>query len=322
MWSDNIVPDPEQVLAAVDFSSSTSLYEHWLCDFVDLTSYAFGITTVDNSTPEVRGDLATIPQRNGVLVRNNRSYDAGDLSLSMWVVGCDENGAVPSYSTPVRRALFEKNLSTLISLLGAQNSPVNLTKLRIRPGDGNSPAVEAVSARAISTGSTSVSTMMGRQRAELVFTFSLVDAFWSSSDLQQLSVSGTTLPLSLPLSKVGDAPVDDSIITIAGPISSPTVTCAESGVSFTYNGNIDSGHSLVVDSGLWTAILDTNQSVISDMTHIGHPRFMYIPPRAVPQTAVLTAPITIQPPTLTLSGAGASANTTLSVTYTPRYQVA
>ena len=294
--------------------------EHWLCDKYDLANYAFGITKVENSTPEVRGDFATIPQRNGVIARNNRSYSEGELSLSMWVVGCDRDGTVPTYSTPVRRAIFERNYAMLIKLLGAQNGPVTLQRYFYLPSDGyNTPTLGLKTTRALCTGSTSIDTMLNRQRAEMVFTFSLLDSFWTASSVTE-SVTGSALPISVKLTGMGNAPVDDSIITVAGPVSSPTVTCAASGVSFTYNGNLSSSQSLVVNSSTWDARVN-GVSVISNMSHSGHSRFMYIPPRDIYKTSDLSGALDFAP-TLVLSGAGAAATTKLTVQYATKYQTA
>jgi len=297
--------------------STMNAGEHWFCDYTDLTNYAFGITKVENSTPEISGTFTSIPQRNGVVGRPNRSYAAGELSLSMWVVGCTEGGTVPDYSTPIRRALFERNLSMLHTLLGAQNGPVTLMKYRTAPGDGYTSPYESVSTRAYLTGSTSIDTMLGRQRAEVVFTFTLIDSFWTNINPNTASVTGIP-KLTVNLDKMGDAPVDDAVITITGPVNLPTVTCPESGVSFSYNGNLTTGQTLVVDCNTWDAKIGST-SVVANMSHSGHARFMYIPPRSLP-TAMMGAFNFY--PTLTLTGSGGTAVTGLSVKYSTKYQVA
>lgn len=301
-------------------ASPLSANERWFCDGVDLSGYAYGISKLENSTPEISGDFTKIPLRNGSVGRPNRSYDAGQLSLNMWVVGCNPDGSVPSYTNSSRRQLFERNLSTLLKLLGAQNKPINLQKLRLAPGPGTELVQETITGRAYCTGSTSVDTMLARQRAEVVFTFVLVDAFWTNLTTRTASVTSATLPTSVILTEMGDAPVDDSIITIKGPVASPTVTCPEAGVSFTYNGNIAAGQSLVVDSGAWTAKLGA-VDVTANMSHVGHPRFMYIVPRDVPAISQIGTSLNFYP-SLVLTGSGASSTTNLSVSYCSKYQVA
>lgn len=305
---------PPQGLAAY----STSTAEHWFCDFYDLTNYAFGITKIENSTPEVRGDFTTIPQRNGVTARANRSYDAGEFSLSMWVVGCDQDGSVPSYSNATQRAYFERNLTMLIKLLGAQNGPVTLSKLRYAPSSDINPSInEVVTTKAVNTGSTSIDTMMGRQRAEIVFTFTLIDSFWDG--FPQTATGNSSNSYTASLKDMGDAPIDDAVITITGPAASPTVYCPESDVSFTYNGNLTAGQTLVIDSGSWTARVGGVTNVIQDVSHSGHSRLMYIPPRDV--VSVSLNPTLKFYPTLILSGGGLTAASSVVVAYTTKYQV-
>lgn len=293
-------------------SSFSETSEHWLVDLYDLNSYAFNISKVSHSVPELRGDHTTLPQRSGVIPRLNRSYEAGEIALNMWVLGAELDGSVPPLRSE-RRALFERNLEALLTLFHHQSGPINLYKMSVAPGSSGS--AETRYARALITGSTSLETMAARQRAEMVVTFKLIDSHWSAlNPVTETTAASSDLPKNLTLTNMSSAPVEDAVITITGPVATPTIACPDSGTSVKYNGNIATGQTLVLDCGTWTAMLGST-NVTSAITNSGHARWLYIPPRG---SAAINVAASLKP-TITMTGAGAAASTKFSVTYRKRY---
>ena len=295
-------------------SANYGYSESWIVDGVDIQSMAFGVTTVDSTPPDLRGGHLSIPGRNGVLPQFNRSYEPGSVTLKMWVLGCDVDGVVPG-TRAGRRQLFERNLRALIRLFGYQGSTVTLSRTLF--GDYlDSSVPNKVTARAIVEGFTSIETMMARQRAEMTVALTLVDSFWSDLDKTTDSTTASaTTPQTLNISNTGTAPIDDSIITITGPITAPKITCAASGSWIQYNDALAAGQTLVIDSGNGTAKVG-NTSVITKVAHGGTSRFMVIPPREGGSVTDLGFT-----PALTMTGTSTSSATKFSVSYNRKHLV-
>lgn len=295
-------------------SSSFGWAEPWLVDGMDIQSMAFGVETADATPPDLRGSHLSIPGMNGVYAQYNRSYEPGTIALKMWVLGCDVDGTLPGIRS-ARRQIFERNIRMLFRLFGYQGNTVTLSKTIYGDYEGATPI--KVKARAIIDGFTSLDTMAARQRAELTVTMTLVDSFWADVNTTTDSTDASaTMPKTLALSDVGTAPVDDSIITITGPITAPRVTCPASGSWIQYTGSVAAGQTLVIDTGAGTAKLNGNTSVLSSVTHGGTARFMVIPPR----NSSLTGDTGFQT-NLTLTGTGASSATKFSVAYNRKHLV-
>ena len=295
-------------------SANYGYSESWIVDGVDIQSMAFGVTTAESTPPDLRGGHLSIPGRNGVLPQFNRSYEPGSVTLKMWVLGCDTDGVVPG-TRAGRRQLFERNLRALIRLFGYQGNTITLSRTLF--GDYlDSSVPNKVTARAIVEGFTSIETMMARQRAEMTVVLTLVDSFWSDVDKTTDSTTASaTVPQTLNVSNTGTAPIDDSVITITGPITAPKITCAASGSWIQYNGALAAGQTLVIDSGNGTAKIG-NTSVITKVAHGGTSRFMVIPPRDSGIVADLGFA-----PALTMTGTSTSSATKFSVSYNRKHLV-
>lgn len=280
--------------------------DRWLVDGYDLKTYAFNITKVDMNTPELRGGHSQIPQRSGVIPRFNRSYEAGEFSLQMWVGGCDTDGSPPGPYSQARK-FFDRNLHFLLSLFDKQGSPLQMQRL-VR-------GTEWRTAQVLRTGSVSVEEMMSRMRAEFTATFQVLNAFWESPEtFTSTSPADATLPKTVVLTDLvgASAPVEDAVVQVEGPITNPVVTCPETGVWFSYNTNLNAGQTLTVDANTWTAKVGT-VNVVERIRHGGHARWVYLPPRGAGAGSFA--------PTLTLTGSGGGSTTRLSVSYKRKYLV-
>lgn len=93
-------------------------------------------------------------------------------------------------------------------------------------------------------------------KAELECTFEAPDANWRSSTQATPSAtlaSGGTV--TLVAENTGDQTVEDGTLTITasgGTITSVTVACTATGISWTWTGSLASGSALVVDAGALT----------------------------------------------------------------------
>lgn len=293
---------------------SSQTVDDWYVDGFSLSNYAFNIESIDYATAEPRAKGTTIPQRNGILPRFNSSYESSEIALKMWVLGCEPDGTIPS-TFSARRKLFDRNLQTLLQLMTGQNGLSYLAKI----GNFNNNTDTVKYAQVINTASTPVTTMMARQRAEITFTFTVVEAFWSSAQVfSENSTASSTLPQILNLSGMGSAPVDDALVTIYGPVSSPIITCDASGSWVKYNGNLTAGQSLVLNVDTYQATIN-GVPVNQNISHGGHAKWVYIPPRNVSGGNIYSTPAFA--PTVTLTGSGASSATYFNITYNRKYLV-
>ena len=244
---------------------------NWWADEVNLSQVAWNVSASVLSTPALRGEHLTLAQRSGVIPTMNRPRDPAEFGFNMWVIGCNTDGSMPATRT-LRRQVFDTNLNTLLRIFTQDQK---LIRFKYENASGNRVADGLV------TDVIQLTTMMARQRGEFPVTFMIPDVYWRDEATSSTSsTANSTLPKDLPLTHLvgGTAPVDDALITVAGPITNPRVTDLETGTWVQYTGTVPAGQSWVVDSAAFTSKVN-GVSVRGATSHGGHPRFMYIPPR-------------------------------------------
>lgn len=245
-------------------------------DGVPLNTYAKNISTLAGRlrSAQLRTANIQLPMRNGQLRVPRKWYDPVVLDLPMWVVGCDDNGNVPSGSNA--RIEFFKRIDELASLFA---SPDLLTVRHTLP-DGSIRECMAEMLQALDF-STSAVTPKGLFDVQLT----VPDAFWRDIADKTNSITNPTLPylFNLPNFAGATAPMDDLTITITGPVTNPRVEAYRNGAAlgipvwFQYTGTIASGQTLIVNCATW-ALSGTSAPVYSNFTHVGDARFLSVPP--------------------------------------------
>ncbi len=118
-------------------------------------------------------------------------------------------------------------------------------------------------------------------KAELECTFEAPDANWRSSTPSAPSVtlaSGGTVTLSAE--NTGDQTVEDATLTITasgGTITSVTVACTATGVTWTWTGSLTTGASLVIDAGALTVRKSGSDSYSGFSLGSGHSARGWLP---------------------------------------------
>lgn len=184
------------------------------------------------------GNLA-LPGMHGELWIPNKRYQANTIVLPMWVIGCDDDGAIPTGST-ARREFFAR----VNELVGVFKSPSTLLDVRWTQPDGSvrqcwaeSTAVFDFTADAAPTG-----------RVGVVLT--IPGAFWQDVDESTQTFTGPTASVK-PTKFVGaTAPMEDMVYTFVGPRTNPGITFQD-GSWFQYQAALAAGQTLTVDSGEW-----------------------------------------------------------------------
>lgn len=110
----------------------------WYVDNVDLSTLAWNVKnrSAGWSVPNKVGENVRVPSRHGAFWTPNKTFDQGQLSLSMWAVGCNEDGSLPLHEDGRRKvrdnldkltALFanSRRLLTLRQETGANTAQVN-----------------------------------------------------------------------------------------------------------------------------------------------------------------------------------------------------
>jgi hypothetical protein len=271
--------------------------EVWSVDGVVLNTLAFNIKTFEGrlNVPARKGsDLDAIAD-HGVIPVEDRPFEINRLVLGMWILGCDEDGLVPSDSN--FRLEFEKNRFKLVRLF---------SRGRLMPISRTNPDGSVWTTNGKVSDGIDFSTMAGGTRAEFNVIIDVPGVFWEdgSSGATLSTPAGSSLPKTLSLDNLAlaTAPTTDSIIKVTGPITNPKVTEPLSGYSVELTGTVPTSQIWEVDSGLWTSKLNSTNN-LGDITHTGGSRFMSIEPR--PAGAA---------PTIVLTGSAASSTTKLECT--------
>lgn len=215
-------------------------------DGLSLSSMASDIEASSSrrSLGAARVSDAVLPGTNGV-VPGLMTHDVRDFALSMWVIGADSSGNVPTNGTQL--ALYEQNLDNLLALFGQRHKLVDLSMVM---GDGTTRHTRARVSQAFAPNERLDGAV---PLAKFTVVFDLVDVFWADADNVTESRSFTTNTTVWASNFYGTtAPIEDAVVTITGPISNPGITCPATGAYVQYNGSLAAGDSLVIDCSKWS----------------------------------------------------------------------
>lgn len=249
-----------------------------------------------HTVPGFRGDDITVPGVSGKTFVANKPLDTGLYTLTMIILGIHPDGTVPHPTA--QRDVFQDNYETILRACLSSSAPVTLYSWQ---PDGT---VRTTTATLIGN-SPDPTLNVGGRRAEVSFVFTILPGMWK--DFNSTTVTGTASASwsnqALALTKLanGTAPIEDSVITVTGPITNPVVSNVVTGTSVTYTGTVPAGQTWVIDCGAWTSKVN-GASVLSATTHSGHARFVVIGPGP-----------TDTGPTINLSGSGTTTATNLSI---------
>lgn len=265
-----------------------------------LNTLAWNITTKTGrgTLPSTRGDDFTFPGQTGRIFVPNKPLDSGQYNLSMFVLGAYPDGSMPQFNA--MRVMLVKNVEQIIQSCYSQSAPVTLYSWQ------PNGAVRVTTGTLVGSSGMDMNLFMAGRRAELSLVFDILPGVWS--DYTTTTLTGTAgtgwsnQTLTLTALAGGTAPIEDSVVTVSGPITNPIVSNAATGTTVKFTGTVPTGQNWVIDSGAWTTKLN-GVSVLSTTTHTGHPRFVVIDPGTA-----------FAAPNLTLSGSATGASTNLSVT--------
>lgn len=143
--------------------------EWWEVNGTPLNTYATNIATLTGrlGVPQLRGSNWVVDGRDGE-VFVPKVVAARTISLGMWILGCDEDGAFPLDP----RVQFNENYAALMNLFWSPTTELALTR-RLEFSSG---MVTLTASGQVTGGITPE--MTGRTRATLVFDILLSDPYW------------------------------------------------------------------------------------------------------------------------------------------------
>jgi hypothetical protein len=246
--------------------------------------------------PGVRGSNTSVPGMRGASFVRNRPVNTGMWTLTMWVLGCLPDGTIPSWGEG--RRIFARNFEQLVKSVMSVSSPISLTAWQ----DDGSARV----ATGMIGGSTDSSLMMGGRRGEITLIFEILEGAWQDAVSRTITgVAGTHWSndvLDLSALDGGSAPIDNSVVTVKGPITNPRIYDPVSQTWVQYNGALGSTDTWVVDSSQWNSTVN-GVGVLTTTQHYGHPKFLVIDPGTFGRT-----------PSVQVTGTGTGATTNVIIT--------
>lgn len=272
-------------------------------DGVVLNTLAYNVKSLAGRlrAPGLRTENILVPGRHGTVRTRRKVYEEGQIVLPLWVRDTDVDGENPDRET------FYANIDKLTKLFRPGSGLLELLHT-LPDGSVRRALVESTEAMDLST--------KGRGLADFSVALRVPSVFWED----QLPVSqDLTVPHTGPVGVLTGmtAPIDDSVITITGPITAPRVEALMEGlpldkpVWFRYAGTILEGQTLTVNCGDWTLTGGGGHVVdYSHLTHAGDARWLVI--EAGPVDTV---------PGLGLSGSNTGASTKINLMARRKYLV-
>jgi hypothetical protein len=246
---------------------------------VDLGSYCFMTSDVSGlfRVPALRGEDVVVPGRHGRIRGTGKRFDANEIVLPMWVVGCSPDGTIPDGRM---EHAFYRRRDELLRLF--HGGPVVLGWRR--------PDGVQLSATAEVVDVMDFTRRWVEPLAQVSVALRLTDPFWTETEDVGQTITGTT-GVTAPLTAFAGstAPIADARLTFHGPVSNPRLAIGDRWVQF--NGVIAAGQLLVLECEHWRATAGNGAEWSPDPRQVYRepgPAWLEIPPSYEPLTATFT----------------------------------
>lgn len=255
---------------------TTTTAETLTVDGVTLNTYAKNIETRTGRmhVPGMRTPNVAVPGRHGDGWTKYKTYEPGVLILNMWVLGCDDNGAIPGGSTA--RKEFINNRDALLQLFMA---PQSLRTLKQTMPDGSVRQCRAEVLAAFDFSSINPSD------ARFAVEFTIPEVFWESEVYttdQLIALSGESGAGSaysnVAFLDGSNAPLEDLIFKIKGPATNPVLRDGWTGQYVRYNGTLSSAQTWTLNAGLWTTDVNGTNNAANVQSFGDSPRLFLLHP--------------------------------------------
>jgi hypothetical protein len=227
-------------------------------DGTSLNTYAYNIEswTGRSGIPDLLGENIPRPYGYGEQFIP-MTFGGRTEQLSMWVVGCNADGTMPSPGT-TQRAQFNANLETIKSLFfGNIETTLALTRYVSMPS-----GLREQRALGQARGMTDPTTMAGATRGAFTVDLRVLSGFWTGTADQTATLTAG----SNSVTNDGTAPAVPHILKFTGPLTNPSLTNTRTGAVITFTGSIGNGVEYELNCATFDA---SNGAVWTGLSHSG-----------------------------------------------------
>lgn len=282
-------------------------------DGTSLDAYAWNVDAKTRLFPGARTADVQIPGVDGVAASVNDDLEPGLLTLSMWVIGVDQNGTIPVGSNGV--AQCRANLDALAHLFGKRHALLDVRETVDLQGSVRQAwckVTDTVEPKLIANGT-------GR----FTVAMSIPDGMWQDPATADWSQTGATAGTVYEVTSLQGAtgPISDAVLLVTGPATNPQINDFASGAYVRLNQALAAGQLWRVNVGTWSSRYGSGLTLASADTagtdgHAttvyggGNARFL----RLLPQVSAGARRVR-----LSLTGSGFTAATGISVRARRKY---
>jgi hypothetical protein len=211
-------------------------------DGVDLKTYAKNVETLASTlrTPARRGANAVTAGRSGVIRTPDKLHEAPVYTWPMWVVGCEDDGTVPTDSSEAIE--FRRRVDELSLLLDKDG----VLDVRSWQPDGSVRQADCECISALDFTTVGVNPI-GRFSVEI----QNLNAYWA--DVNHSTATLAPGERVMPAFDGATAPLDDASLIITGPATNPRVSDYYKATAYVqYNGVVAEGQTLTLSGSEFT----------------------------------------------------------------------
>lgn len=222
---------------------ATTTAEVLTVDGVVLNTLAKNIESLSGRlrTPSKRTSNVVVPGRHGSTRVGGKKFSENMIVLPMWVLGCDDDGAIPEDST--ERIEFFARVNELSRLFMGRDE---LLDVRHTQPDGSVRQCFADVLDALDF-TTESDPPIGKFGVSMV----VPDAFWQDLEERTQTKSSVNPSATFSILAGATAPMEDLTVTLEGPWTNPRLTF-DDGSWLQYNDAFTAGQGIEINAGTWT----------------------------------------------------------------------
>lgn len=249
---------------------TNSVTTYWDVDGVSLQTYAWDINSLGSRIAAIplRGDNVKIPYAAGE-VWVPKVPDSRTITLDMWVLGGDRNGAILDEDT------FQQNWESLRALLWQPDRQLALTKRWYTWVPGVAPEDPPVKTMLTATGYAEFKqglnpAVFSKRAAKFTVDLFMADPFFYGPvvELDRITMASPDLTFDVP----GDWATPAIDVQYTGPLAAPrlTVTSRTPNVWMNYAGAILDSETADIDCNSYRAVYHSGGGDVKTSGHVTH----------------------------------------------------
>lgn len=194
-------------------------------------------------TPAKRTANVVVPGRHGAVRTTGKKYDQNVIVLPMWVIGCDDDGSIPTLSSD-RREFFAR-VNELVQLFSG-NGDVPLDIRHTQP-DGSIRQCFGDVLDVLNFTTESSDSPLGKVGVSIT----VHGAFWQDlNEVTSGAVAANGASVQLPQFSGASAPMEDLRVQVVGPWNNPKLTFSD-GSWVQYSESFLAGQGVLIDAATW-----------------------------------------------------------------------